>query len=139
MKSKVVCWIAAALAALTIVTALGWAQPGGFGGPPPGGGMGGGPPGDMGDMVYLEKSWTAVSFQLDCTPEQQDSLKPTYATELQTRDEALAQAMKKRDMNAMQKALQTCKTKLNARLKEVLSDEQWPKLQQLMQPARPPR
>jgi len=127
--------------------ALAWAQGGGFGGPPPGGsrgggsrggGPGGGGPGDMQAMTYLEQAWTAVCFQLDCSAEQQDSLRPTFATELQTRNEALEQAQKKRDMSAMQKALEACKSGLNARLKEVLADAQWDKLQKLTKPLAPP-
>lgn len=125
--------------AAVVVAALAWGQGGGFGGPPPGG-RGGRPggPGDMQAMNYLEKSWTAVSFQLDCTSEQQESLKATYATELQTRDAAVSKAMEDRDMSAMQKALQTCKTNLNDKLKTVLTDDQWQKLQKLTQPVAPP-
>jgi len=127
------------LAALGLA-ALALAQPGGFGGPPPGGGGGrqGGPGGDMQGMDYLEKAWTAVSFQLECATEQVETLKPTFAAELMTRDQAVAQAMKDRDMEAMQKAQNACKTRLNARLKEVLSDDQWQKLQKLSKPPAPP-
>jgi hypothetical protein len=91
----------------------------------------------MGALVYLEKSWTAVCFQLDCTAEQQESLKPTYATELTTRNETVEKAMKKRDMEAMQKALSTCKANLTAKLKEVLTEEQRDKLDKLMQSSAP--
>ncbi len=119
---------------------LALAQPGGFGGPPPGGGGGrpGGPGGDMQAMNYLEKAWTAVSFQLGCTPEQVETLKPTFAAELAARDQAVAEAMKDRDMEAMQKAQSACKSNLNAKLKEVLSDDQWQKLQKLSKPLAPP-
>lgn len=114
---------------------------GGFGGPP-GGGRPGGPPGDMGALTYLEKSWTAVCFQLSCTDEQQAALRDTYASELKTRDTAIAQARKSRDMTAMMKACETTKTNLKAKLTEVLTDEQQATLEQLMQasePQPPPR
>jgi hypothetical protein len=143
MRSRPVLTAGLVVVAALIVVALAWGQGGGFGGgfggppgPPPGGRMGG-PPGEMQAMTYLEKSWTAVSFQLAGTAEQQKSLKATYATELETRNQALGQAIKKRDMNAMQKARETCKTNLNGKLKEVLTDEQWQKLQKVMQPVAP--
>ncbi|MEN6305679.1 MAG: hypothetical protein ABFD96_23345 [Armatimonadia bacterium] len=128
------------VAAALVVAALAFAQGGGFGGSPPAGRGGGrqGGPGDMGAMTYLEKSWTAVSFQLDCTLEQQEALKPVYAAELQTRNQALEKALGSRDFTAMQKALETCKTNLNTKLKEALTDDQWQKLTRLLQQGAPP-
>ena len=120
---------------MALVVALGWAQ--GPGGPPPGGGRGG-RPGGMEAMTYLEKAWTAVSFQLNCTAEQQEQLKPTFASALETRDQALTQAKQNRDMEAMQKAAETCKATLTAKLKAVLSADQLQTLDKLTQPTMGP-
>ncbi|MFQ6131981.1 MAG: hypothetical protein ACE5R4_08100 [Armatimonadota bacterium] len=106
---------------------------------PPGGRRpGGGGRGMMGDMMYLERTWTAVSFQLDCTSEQLASLRPTYRNALNARNAALAKAREAGDFEAMGKAIRDCKTRLEAKLKEVLSTQQMTKLQQLMQPPRRP-
>ena len=71
MSSRRVVTAGFVVALLLGLAALASGQGGGFGGPPPRGGRGGGrpggPPGDMQTMTYLEKTWTAVSFQLTCT------------------------------------------------------------------------
>lgn len=87
-------------------------------------------------MTYLERTWTAVTLQLACSDEQQASLKAVYAVELQTRNDALAPA--KRDITAVQKALDTCKSNLDAKLKAILTADQWQKMQTLMQPPSSP-
>jgi len=135
MISRRVVSIGLAVSVALALAALALAQ---GGGPPPGGGGGRPPGGDMQVMTYLEKTWTAVCFQLDCTAEQQESLKATYASALQTRNQVLEQALKNRDMTAMQKAAQTCKTTLDTKLKTVLSDEQWQKLATVTQATAPP-
>jgi hypothetical protein len=84
--------------------------------------------------MYLERTWTAVSFQLDCTSTQLEQLRPTYRNSLNARNAALKAAGEAQDWQAMGKAMQDCKTRLDAKLKTVLSDSQWQKLQQLMQP-----
>jgi len=93
---------------------------------------GGGARGMMGSMMYLERSWTAVSFQLECTGEQLAQLRPTYRNTLNARDAALKQAMASQDREAMMKAMTDAKTRLQTKLKSVLSDAQWTKLEQLM-------
>lgn len=85
--------------------------------------------GMMGDMMYLERTWTAVSFQLECTGEQ---LRPTYATALQTRNDALQAAREAQDREAVSAAIADCKSTLSAKLQEVLTEEQWTELEELM-------
>ncbi len=86
-----------------------------------------------GDMMYLERTWTAVSFQLGCTSAQLAKLRPTYRTALQTRDSSVKQAMQAQDWEALRAAIAKCKQTLDAKLQQVLSDEQWTKLQSLIQ------
>ncbi len=92
----------------------------------------------MGSVMYLERSWTAVSFQLDCTGAQLEQLRPTYRNTLSARDAALKQAMANGDREAAAKAMVASKTRLETKLKSVLSDAQWNKLQQLMKPPMGP-
>lgn len=92
--------------------------------------------GMMGDMMYLERSWTAVSFQLDCTDEQISQLHPVYKAALEARQEGVKNAADDRDMEAYAQAIEDCKTTLEAKLQEVLSEVQWQTLQEIMQPAR---
>ena len=88
--------------------------------------------GMMGDMMYLERTWTAVSFQLECTPEQIAELQPIYAVTLQTRNDALKAAMEAQDREAMTTAIADCKLFLSASLQEKLTEEQWAQLEELM-------
>ncbi len=88
--------------------------------------------GGMGDMMYLERAWTACSFQLDCTAEQLEALRPTFRNALNERNQALAQAMQNRDFQAMRTAIQNCKTRLQTKLQDVLTDDQWVKLDGIM-------
>jgi Spy/CpxP family protein refolding chaperone len=110
--------------------------PGGGGGPGRGGPGGGGGRGRgmMGTMLYLERSWTAVSFQLGCTAQQQAALRPTYLAALQARDAAIKKARDANDMQAIGTAFEKCKTTLDAKLKKTLSAAQWKKLETMMQP-----
>jgi hypothetical protein len=90
--------------------------------------------GMMAAFMYLERSWTAVSFQLNCTSEQLAALKPTYANTLAAREAAVKKALVARDWDAAGKAMQDSKTRLETKLKQVLTSQQWTKLQQLLQP-----
>jgi len=141
LKRAVLCL---AVVSFAVTAALVSAQP------PPGGGGGapgapGGPgrgPGDrgrgmMGAMMYLERTWTAVSFQLGCTGDQLTSLRPTYQNALATREAAVKKAVAAKNWQAVGKAMQDCKTRLETKLKQVLSKQQWTKLQQLVQPPTP--
>jgi len=90
-------------------------------------------------FMYLERSWTAVSFQLNCTAQQLASLKPTYANALTARDAAVKQAITAKNWQAAGKASVDCMTRLQTKLKQVLSSQQWTKLDQLLRPPAPPR
>lgn len=114
----------AAVIVLCVVASAAFAQRGGE--------RGGGQPGMNISMMYLERSWTAVSFQLDCSSEQVGQLRPTYRNTLSARDAALKQAAASQDREAMMKAMTDAKTRLETKLKSVLSDAQWKKLEQLM-------
>jgi hypothetical protein len=114
---------------LAIAVGPAFAQTGGAGG------QGGGERrGMMGAMMYLERTWTAVSFQLECTSAQLEQLRPTYRNTLSARDAAVKAAVEAQDWQGIGKAMQDSKTRLDAKLKAVLSNAQWQKLQQLMQP-----
>ncbi len=114
-----------ALAAATVTSVFAQQGQGGRGNRGGRGGM-------MGDMMYLERSWTAVSFQLDCTDEQIGQLRPTYETALSTRAEAIQAAADARDREGFRTAMTECRATLEAALQEVLTDEQWIELQDLM-------
>ena len=86
----------------------------------------------MGAMMYLERAWTAVSFQLGCTHEQIELLHPTFAAELKTRNDAIKKAMETQDMESMRAAITTCQSALEAKLAEVLTEEQLTALNELM-------
>ncbi|MFP3904446.1 MAG: hypothetical protein ACLFWB_09435 [Armatimonadota bacterium] len=92
--------------------------------------------GMMGDMMYLERSWTAVSFQLECTDEQISQLYPIYALALQERNEAIKQAAVDQDREGYVEAIEACRTVLETKLQDVLTELQWQTLQEIMQPAR---
>ncbi len=118
--------VALALALVAVAGAQG--GPGGQGGPP-GGGRGGN---IMGAMMYLERAWTAVSFQLGCTHEQIELLHPIFAAELKTRNDAVKKAMEAQDWESMRTAITTCQSALEAKLAEVLTEEQLTALDELM-------
>jgi len=92
--------------------------------------------GMMGDMWYLERAWTAISFQIPLEAEQMAVLQPVFAEALQTRTDALTAAMQEQDrearMEAMGAAITECKDTLSTKLSEVLTDEQWTQLDTLM-------
>lgn len=121
--------VVGAVVLVVILAATAGAQgPGGQGGPP-GGGRGGNV---MGAMMYLERAWTAVSFQLDCTHEQIELLHPTFAAELKTRNDAVKKAMQAQDWESMRTAITTCQSALEAKLAEVLTEAQMTTLDELM-------
>jgi len=92
--------------------------------------------GMMGDMWYLERTWTAISFQIPLEPEQMALLQPVFAEALQARTDALTAAAQAEDrearMQAMGDAITQCKDTLSAALSEALTDEQWTQLDELM-------
>lgn len=102
----------------------------------------GGQRGMMGDMYYLERAWTAVSFQLDATPEQVAALTPIFREALLTRNELIQAAIEARDFQSVRTAITDCRTTLETALQEQLTDEQWAKLNELLNArlmGRPPR
>jgi len=133
--------VALAIVALTCTTAgSAFAQP-------PGGGPGGGPPGPppdgagqargtgggaISDMMYLERSWTAVCFQLLCSSEQLNALLEPFDQALQTRNAAIQAAVAAQDMEAVNTALSACKQAVNTALQAQLTDDQWATCQELM-------
>ncbi len=80
--------------------------------------------GMMGDMWYLERAWTAISFQIQLEPE------------LQARTDALNAAAQTEDretrMQLMVSAITQCRETLSTKLSEVLTDEQLTQLDKLM-------
>lgn len=92
----------------------------------------GGQRGMMGDMYYLERAWTAVSFQLDATPEQIAALTPIFREALTTRNELIQAAIEAQDFAGVQTAISDCKATLQAALQEQLTEAQWTKLDELM-------
>jgi len=89
----------------------------------------------MRDMMYLERAWTAVSFQLECTAEQIEQLQPIFATALQTRNDAMQAAREAQDRDALNQAVADCKTTLTDALTAALTEEQMTKLDELMNQA----
>ncbi len=115
-----------------VATAAAQGQGGPRAGGPPAGGPEGRGGGGAGAIMYLERAWTAVSFQLGATPEQIEALAPTFASELKTRNEGLKRAMEAQDWQAAMLAVTTCQTALQDKLGEVLTPEQWTTLEELM-------
>jgi hypothetical protein len=132
MKSRSM-FLIVGLVVLLATTASVWAQP------PAGGGRGGNR-GMMGNMMYLERAWTAVSFQLEgVTDAQEAALKPVFKQALDARVadiEAARQAGGDRQamMQAMQAAGEKCKTTLDTALQQQLTPVQWDALQKLLAP-----
>ncbi len=92
--------------------------------------------GMMGDMWYLERAWTAISFQIQLEPEQMALLQPAFAEALQARTDALNAAAQTEDretrMQLMVSAITQCRETLSTKLSEVLTDEQLTQLDKLM-------
>jgi hypothetical protein len=118
--------------ALTASIALVSAQP------PAGGGGGGRGGGGMGNGMYLERTWTAVCFQLGLTNDQIMGLAPTFAAALDVRTKATEAARALADQTerraAMTKAGDDCKATLDAKLATTLNADQLATLQKMMAP-----
>jgi hypothetical protein len=128
MTNRSVVLAVVVLAALTLIVGSVWAQRRG-----------------MGNMIYLERAWTAVSFQLNCTDDEIAALKPTFASALDARNTAIQAARqaggdRQTMMAAIQKAGDDCKATLDAKLNTVLTADQQAALQKLLTPPqRQPR
>ncbi len=118
MLSKVLVVVAAALLIVGVAAII--AQPG------PGGGRRGGRgfAGAMGLMMYLERAWGAVNFELDGTDEQITELKPIFQSAYDARKEAIEKARADQDRQVLVTALQQVQTDIDAALKDVLTEEQ---------------
>ena len=140
MRSKFAVWTLCLAVALVVVFAGSlWAQPA----------CGGGRWGGIGAAQYLDRSWTAVSFAIELTPEQVTNLRPTFGAAWKTRVEVMQKVMAAAQgpdrQAAMQEALpifQQIKTDIDAKLKEVLTADQaavvTPLLAQGPRPNNPP-
>lgn len=130
--SRRVMWVGTAVVAVALIVAGLTVAFGQQGQGRRGGRQGAGQWGMRGDMMYLERTWTAVSFQLECTSEQLEQLRPTYRQQLQLRNEGIQAAMEAQDFQGVREAMVNCRSALEEKLQEVLSDQQWTKLQELL-------
>lgn len=132
MKSRSI-FLMVAVVLLLAITASAWAQA-------PGGRRGRGGRGMMGNMMYLERAWTAVCFQLEgVTNKQEESLKPTFKSALEARVadvQAARQAGGDRQamFQAIQAANKKCEDTLNTAMQQKLTPTQWDALQKLLAP-----
>lgn len=127
--------VAATVAVLIVGVCAIIAQPG------PGGGRRGagrGFGGAMGLMMYLERAWGAVHFELEATDEQTTELKPIFQSAYDARKEAVEQARADQDRQVLVTALQQVQTDIDAALADVLTEEQlaeWEEVKQTGQAA----
>ena len=87
----------------------------------------------MQSMMYLERSWAAVNFDLKATKEQLAKLKPAYQAAWDARKAAMAKAREAQDWQAMGAAAAASQKQIEAKLKEVLTKEQMAQWQQSQQ------
>jgi hypothetical protein len=132
MLSKV--FLAVAVALLIAGVAAIVAQPG------PGAGPGGrrgarGFGGAMGLMMYLERAWAAVHFELEATDEQIAELKPIFQSAYDSRKAAIEKAQADQDRQALMTALQQVQTDIDAALQDTLTEEQLAEWEQVKQAA----
>lgn len=80
--------------------------------------------GMMLEMLYPERTWTTLCFQIPLEPEQFQQLGQLYAQVLQQRNTAAHEAIEIRDLEAYQKAGAEARATLEKALPTVLSDEQ---------------
>ena len=91
--------------------------------------------GMMTDMSYLERSWTALCFQIETNDEQFSKLWELYREVLTARNTATEAAIAANDMQAYRQANVNAKSTLDTKLPEILNDEQRAELERLLQPA----
>jgi hypothetical protein len=104
------------------------------GGPRGGEGRGaGGQLGMMGQMLYPERTWTALCFQMETTDEQFDQLWALYSEVLEKRNDSIKAAIENRDMEAYRAASVEAKSTLETKLQEILTEEQWTQLETLIE------
>lgn len=111
--------LTAALGGLLWVDSTAVAQPG------PGGGPGARPSGGAAQaMMFLERTWAAVAFEIKASPEQLILLHSAYQKAWDERKQAVEEAREKQDRTILRNALTKIQTDLQASLKEVLTPEQ---------------
>jgi hypothetical protein len=81
-------------------------------------------------LTFLERSWAAVFFEVNATPEQLEALRPTYQAAWEARKAGLKQALQNRDRQAFIDAVKKAQADLEAKLREVLTAEQMVQLKQ---------
>jgi Spy/CpxP family protein refolding chaperone len=84
-------------------------------------------------MMFLERTWAAVAFEIKASQEQLVQLYPAYQEAWEARKKAQQEAREKQDRTLLRNALQQIQTDLQAKLKEVLTPEQSDQLQQWLQ------
>lgn len=125
LKSAVIVTLALTLAALP---ALAQGPRAGATGARPGGERRGG----MMNMMYLEQSWAALTFEIGISADQISKLRPTYQAAWKSRAAAMKTAMQKRDFQSASSAATKIKASLDGKIKAVLSKSQmaaWTKWQ----------
>ncbi len=126
--------LAVTVAVLVLGVAAIMAQPGPGGGPGGRGGRGFG--GAMGLMMYLERAWAALPFELDATDEQIAELKPIFQAAYDSRKAAIEKAQADQDRQTLIAALQQGQTDIDAALQDTLTEEQLAEWEQLKQAAQ---
>lgn len=132
----------AAIGVMIFVSQVAVAQPGGAGGGgrPGGGGRGGG---GFGAIMYVERTWSALAFEIKISNQQLEKLRPSFQAAWDKRQAAFKKAMQDQNWQALGSAMEKVQAELEAKIKQVLTKEQWAKLQKWeeaqRQMMRPPR
>jgi len=88
--------------------------------------------GMMRDMMFVERSWAALCFEINISNEQISKLKPTFVWAYQTRNNALKAAWEKHDFQAAAQTMAQVRKTLEERIPTVLTAAQkkaWQKWQ----------
>jgi hypothetical protein len=89
----------------------------------------------MRSMMYLERSWCAVAFELSATNAQLAALRPTYQSVWNARKTAWEKVRSQKSPQAAAAALQNSRATIDAKLKAVLTPAQWAQWQKLQKDA----
>lgn len=132
MTKRRVLWASlVGLLLLGLVAAAVMAQPPGA---PPGAPGGGGRGQGLGmamAMMYLERAWATVNFELEATTEQIEELRPVFQAKWDARKAARAIAQQTNDFQTLQATMQQIEQETEAKLKEVLTPDQYQKWEQI--------
>lgn len=86
----------------------------------------------MRDMMFVERSWAALCFEINISNEQISKLKPTFVWAYQTRNNALKAAWEKHDFQAAAQTMAYVRKTLEERIPAILTAAQkkaWQKWQ----------